>query len=487
MDGRSYALAQAFRGRGLREGSHLAIHLENSLQYLEAAWAAQRSGMYCTPVNWHLTEGEAAYIIEDSETQALISSPGLLSSIPGMPERLLPPALALVKGGAEGGWEDYETFLASGADPDAYQLFEQTDGEFMFYSSGTTGRPKGILRQLSGNPFGTPNGTAVLMENLFGFRQDSIYLCPAPLYHAAPLVWSLNTQRIGGTVVVMERFDALEMLQLIERYRVTHVQVVPTMFVRLLKLPDEQRLAYDLSSLEQVIHAAAPCPVEVKERMLDWWGPIIREFYAGSEGSGFCTIGAEEWLAHRGSVGRNTMGPIHILDDDGTSLPPGEVGTIWFEGGPSFEYHNDPVKTAEAFNDAGWSTIGDMGSVDEDGYLFLSDRRTNLILSGGVNIYPQEIEDVLTMHPSVTDVAVIGMPDEELGQRVVAVVTPADPSAAGPGLASELTDYCRHRLARFKCPRQVIFDDDLPRLPSGKLAKRLLHDRYPESNEVATP
>jgi long-chain acyl-CoA synthetase len=318
-----------------------------------------------------------------------------------------------------------------------------------------------------------------VLRTVFGFGPDTVYLCPAPLYHAAPLGWSMVTQRIGGTVVLMERFDALEMLRLIERYKVTHLQVVPTMFIRLLKLPEEQRRAFDLSSLRQVAHAGAPCPVEVKERMLDWWGPIIREYYAGSEGTGYCTIGPDEWLAHRGSVGRNIMGPIHILGDDGATLPPGEVGTVWFEGPVRFEYHNDPAKTAEAFNDRGWSTLGDMGSVDDEGYLYLSDRRTNLILSGGTNIYPQEVENLLALHPDVKDVAVIGVPDEELGQRVLAVVTPADMRLAGPGLGRELIDYCRERLAHYKCPRQVVFDEDIPRLPTGKLAKRLLRDRYP--------
>ena len=478
LDARSRALASVLAGRGLGVGGRLAILLENSLPYFVAAWAAQRSGLYYIPVNWHLTTEEATYIVEDSDAQAVVTSPALLKSVGGVTGHLEAPGLTFVTGNAVPGAESYEQAVAvtgSGSETG----YTETEGSFMFYSSGTTGRPKGIKLALTGEPFGSPQPSVHVLRTVFGFGPDTVYLCPAPLYHAAPLGWSMVTQRIGGTVVLMERFDALEMLRLIERYKVTHLQVVPTMFIRLLKLPEEQRRAFDLSSLRQVAHAGAPCPVEVKERMLDWWGPIIREYYAGSEGTGYCTIGPDEWLAHRGSVGRNIMGPIHILGDDGAPLPPGEVGTVWFEGPVRFEYHNDPAKTAEAFNDRGWSTLGDMGSVDDEGYLYLSDRRTNLILSGGTNIYPQEVENLLALHPDVKDVAVIGVPDEELGQRVLAVVTPADMRLAGPGLGRELIDYCRERLAHYKCPRQVVFDEDIPRLPTGKLAKRLLRDRYP--------
>jgi long-chain acyl-CoA synthetase len=479
LDARSRALAGVLAGRGLGVGGRLAILLENSLSYFVAAWAAQRSGLYYIPVNWHLTAAEATYIIEDSGAQAVVTSPALLDLIGATGGRLQPPGLTLVTGDAAAGAGSYEQAVAVTAGSGGRTAHAETEGSFMFYSSGTTGRPKGIKLALTGEPFGSPQPFAQVLSTFFAFDSDTVYLCPAPLYHAAPLGWSMIVQRLGGTVVLMDRFDPLEMLRLIERYKITHLQVVPTMFVRLLKLPEEQRRAFDLSSLRQVAHAAAPCPVEVKERMLDWWGPIIREYYAGSEGTGFCTIGPDEWLAHRGSVGKNIMGQIHITDDDGTPLPPGEVGTVWFEGPGRFEYHNDPAKTAEAFNDRGWSTLGDMGSVDEEGYLYLSDRRTNLILSGGTNVYPAEVENLLALHPDVKDVAVIGVPDEELGQRVLAVVTPADMTLAGPGLERELIDYCRERLAHYKCPRQVVFDEDLPRLPTGKLAKRLLRDRYP--------
>jgi acyl-CoA synthetase (AMP-forming)/AMP-acid ligase II len=481
LDTRSRALASTLAGRGVAAGGRLAILLENSLPYFVAGWAAQRSGLYYIPVNWHLTAAEATYIIEDSGAQAVLTSPALLDSVGTVGGHLEPPGLTFVTGTAPADAESYEQAVsaAAGAGRGAAAGYAETEGSFMFYSSGTTGRPKGIKRALTGEPFGSPQLSVQMLRTVYGMDSGTVCLCPAPLYHAAPLGWSMNVQRMGGTVVLMERFDALEMLRLIERYQVTHLQVVPTMFVRLLKLPPEQRSAFDLSSLRQVAHAAAPCPVEVKERMLDWWGPIIREYYAGSESTGYCTIGSDEWRAHPGSVGRNIMGSIHITDDDGVPLPPGEIGTVWFEGPERFEYHNDPAKTAEAFNDRGWSTLGDMGSVDEDGYLYLSDRRTNLILSGGTNIYPQEVENLLALHPEVKDVAVIGVADEELGQRVLAVVTPADMARAGAELERELIDYCRERLAHYKCPRQVVFDEDIPRLPTGKLAKRLLRDRYP--------
>jgi acyl-CoA synthetase (AMP-forming)/AMP-acid ligase II len=279
----------------------------------------------------------------------------------------------------------------------------------------------------------------------------------------------------------MERFDAVEALALIERYHVTHAQFVPTMFVRMLKLAREERERFDLSSLRAVIHAAAPCPVEVKRQMIDWWGLIIHEYYAGSEGNGFCAIESSDWLVHPGSVGRPVAGAVHVVGPDGHELPAGEVGVVYFEGGARFEYHNDPAKTADAYDGRGWSTLGDIGYLDTDGYLYLTDRQSHMIISGGVNIYPQEAEDVLLLHPAVADAAVIGVPHPEMGEEVKAVVQLVDPSAAGPELERELIDHCRTELAAFKCPRSVDFDAELPRLPTGKLAKRLLRDRYATS------
>jgi fatty-acyl-CoA synthase len=310
-----------------------------------------------------------------------------------------------------------------------------------------------------------------------GAGPGATYLSPAPLYHAAPLVYAMSMHRVGATVVVMERFDAARCLELIERHRVTHAQFVPTMFVRMLRLPEEERRRWDVSSLSYVVHAAAPCPIPVKRQMLDWWGPIISEYYAGTEDIGGTFISAEEWLAHPGSVGRPTA-EAHIVGEDGEELPPGRSGVIWFDGGRPFEYHNDPDKTASITHAKGWRTLGDIGYLDDDGYLYLTDRQAHMIISGGVNIYPQEAENVLASHPSVTDVAVIGVPDPEMGEAVKAVVQATDPAAAGDDLAAALLAHCRVELATYKCPRSIDFVDELPRDPNGKLYKRLLRERY---------
>jgi acyl-CoA synthetase (AMP-forming)/AMP-acid ligase II len=473
LDERSRRLAQALAARGLRAGDHLAILVENRAAFLEAAWAAQRSGLYYTPVNWHLSAAEAVYIVGDCEARALVAS-NTLKSIAAEVAAVSRLDVKLAVGGPMPGFEDYEAVLTE-ASPDPVP--DEREGAYMFYSSGTTGRPKGIKPKLSGAPFGTGLTIDAMLPLLYGFGPDSVYLCTGPLYHAAPLGWSLGTQRNGGSVVVMDRFDAESALALIERHRVTHAQFVPTMFVRMLKLPEDVRGRYDLSSLQAVVHAAAPCPIPVKEAMIEWLGPIVNEYYSGSEGNCFFAIDSPTWLAHKGSVGKATMGTVHILDEDGRDLPPGEVGTVWMEGTVQFEYHNDAEKTAGAFNDRGWSTLGDLGHVDGDGYLYLSDRRADLILSGGVNIYPQEVEEALALHPAVADVAVIGVDDEEMGQRVMAVVQVEPPAEAGPALEEELIAYCRERIAHFKCPRSIDFGD-VPRLPSGKVLRREVRDRY---------
>jgi fatty-acyl-CoA synthase len=310
-----------------------------------------------------------------------------------------------------------------------------------------------------------------------GFGAGAVYQSPAPLYHSAPLVYSMSLHRLGGTAVVMERFDPGQCLELIERYRVTHAQFVPTMFTRLLRLPRAERERYDLSSLRLVMHAAAPCPVAVKRQMLDWWGPVICEYYAGTEDIGNTFITAQEWLAHPGSVGRPMM-ECHVVGEDGRELPPGQPGVVYFAGGRPFEYHNDQAKTRSITNERGWRTLGDIGYLDADGYLYLTDRQAHMIISGGVNIYPQEAENVLAGHPAVADVAVIGVPDEEMGEMVKAVVQLVDPGAAGPELAAELLAFCRSELSAYKCPRTVDFTGELPRDPNGKLYKRLLRERY---------
>jgi acyl-CoA synthetase (AMP-forming)/AMP-acid ligase II len=351
----------------------------------------------------------------------------------------------------------------------------------MLYSSGTTGRPKGVKVPLPEQPLGTPSGVTLLLQMVFGGREGMVYLSPAPLYHAAPLRFGMAVHRLGGTLVVMEHFDAEQYLALVERHRVTHTQLVPTMFVRMLKLPPEVRARHDLSSLEVAIHAAAPCPIPVKQQMIEWWGPVIHEYYAGTEGNGFVYCNSEQWLAHPGTVGAPLGCTIHILGDDGVERPAGESGTVYFAGGAEFEYHNDPEKTADSRNEQGWSTLGDVGYLDGDGFLHLTDRKAYMIITGGVNVYPQEAENVLVTHPAVADVAVFGVPNDEFGEEVKAVVQPAvmpanDEEAAA--LARELIAFCRDQLADVKCPRSVDFRAELPRHPTGKLYKRLLKDEY---------
>lgn len=478
LEERSNRLAHVLRARGLRSGAHLAVLLENRAHYFEVVWAGLRAGLYVTPINWHLGADEAGYIVEDSEADALVTSRAFADLAGKLESFLGGVGTRIAIGGGVVGFEDYDGVVAT-APPDP--IPDDSEGAYMFYSSGTTGRPKGIKPPLRGLPLGSGSMLEPMLTHLYGVDDTAVYLCPAPLYHAAPIGWSIAMQRLGASVVVMERFDAEQALALIERERVTHAQFVPTHLIRMLKLPDTVRAAYDLSSLRTVVHAAAPCPVEIKQRMIEWLGPKVYEYYSGSEGAGFCAIGPDEWLAHPGSVGRPMIGIVHIVADDGAELPAGEVGQIWFEGPAVFEYHNDPKKTAEAFNDKGWTTLGDVGYVDADGYLYLTDRVSHMIISGGVNIYPQEIENVLVLHPAVADVAVIGVPDVEMGESVKAVVQLGEQSRASDELAAELVACCREQLAGFKCPRSVDFVDELPRLPTGKLLKRVLRERYQTS------
>lgn len=472
LERRSNQLAQLLHARGLAVGDHAAVLLDNELAYLEVCWAAQRCGLYLTPINCHLAASEVAFIMADCGARALVAGSSLAKLLPALGSSLSSVRVRLAVGAALPGFESYEEAIARYPDS---PVQDETEGRLMFYSSGTTGKPKGVMRPLSGMPFGAGEAElSTLLQIFYGFSPSSVYLSPAPLYHAAPLRWSMANHRIGGTVVVMERFDAEAALRAIERYKVTHAQFVPTHFVRMLKLPPQVRDRYDVSSLRRVVHTAAPCPAEVKRAMLDWWGPITHEYYAGSESNGLCTIGPEAWLERPGSVGRALVSTIHIVDDAGRELGPGETGRVWFEGGLPFEYHNDPERTAKAFNDRGWSTLGDVGHVDEQGYLYLTGRASDMIIRGGVNIYPREIEDVLVMHPEVVDVAVIGVADFELGEQVKAIVQPANAGDSGPELAARLMAFCARHVARFKCPASIEFVEELPRLPSGKLLKRAL-------------
>ena len=477
LDDRSNQLARLLYDRGLRPGDTLAVCMENNARYLEVVWAAQRSGLYYTCVSSRLTAGEADYIVNDCGAKAFVTSWDRRGLAAQLLDRTPVVQIRLMCFGAVEGYEPYDQ--AIGQYPPA-PLAEEVEGIDMLYSSGTTGRPKGVKPPLPMSPMGTPSGVTVLCQMLYGFTPDAVYLTPAPLYHAAPLRFTMAAQRIGATTVIMEHFDAVELLRLVEVHRVSHTQVVPTMFVRLLKLAEADRSRYDLSSLETVIHAAAPCPIPVKKQMIEWWGPIIHEYYAGTEGNGFCACNSEEWLAHEGTVGRPLFGTIHICDESGHELPPHETGTIYFAGGAAFEYHNDPDKTRRSRHREhdDWSTLGDIGHIDEDGFLYLTDRQANMIISGGVNIYPQETENVLTTHPKVMDVAVFGIPNEDLGEEVKAVVQPVQPAEAGPELERELLAFASQHLAPFKVPRSIDFEAELPRHPTGKLYKRLLKDRY---------
>jgi acyl-CoA synthetase (AMP-forming)/AMP-acid ligase II len=475
LEARSRRLAGLWRAAGLVPGDHVAVLLDNQAAYFEVTWAAQRSGLYLTPVNWHLGAEEAGYVVADCGARSVVSTARLAPLLADLAPSLGAVETRLVTDGAVPGWQPYRPAVDA-AEP--IEAADEVEGAWMFYSSGTTGRPKGIKPPMRGVPYGTGGMLESLVTNLYGFRPGMTYLCPAPLYHAAPLGWSMATHRLGGTVVVLDRFDAAEALRAIEAHRVTHAQVVPTHLVRMLKLDPDVRTAADLSSLEVVVHAAAPCPPEVKDAALDWLGPILYEYYSGSEGAGFCAIGPEEWRQHRGSVGRSLLGAVHAVGADGSDLPPGEIGQLWFEGSATFEYHGDPAKTAEAIDARGRATIGDIGYVDAEGYVYLTDRVAHTVISGGVNIYPREIEDVLVVHPAVLDVAVIGVPDDEMGERLLAVVEPAPGVEAGPELADELRRFCRERLAGFKVPRDVEFVDELPRLPTGKVRKADLRRQH---------
>jgi long-chain acyl-CoA synthetase len=467
IDDASVRLARVLRDRGLQTGDHLAVLVDNQPAFYDAVWAAMRTGLYVTPINWHLTADEAGYIVSDCDAAALVASATLASVVSALTDEDLAQVTTRISvDGDLPGFERFDDLVAGVA---VGEVPDEHEGGWMFYSSGTTGKPKGILPPLGPPSLGHRSFLTQMLGGMFGFTQDVVYLSPAPLYHAAPAGWTIGTQRLGGTAVVMERFDPLDFLEAIERHRITHVQCVPTHFIRLLKLSEEERSRFDLSSLQMVVHAAAPCPVEIKQQMLDWLGPIVHEFYSGSEGAGFTYIKPDEWLAHPGSVGKSLMGAMHVLDDDGNELPVGEEGEIWFETNRTFEYHGDPEKTKAVWDPRGWSWLGDVGRVDEEGYLYLTDRASHMIISGGVNIYPREIEDVLTMHPDIADVGVLGTPDPDMGEQVTAFVQ-LMPGATVT--ADELIAYTRERLSHFKCPKEVRFVDELPRLPTGKLLKR---------------
>ena len=475
LSARADQYANFFRQHGCATGDSIAFTIENCPEFFALCFGALRAGLYYTALSTYLSPAESQYIVEDCNAGLYISSAQFSSRAMELGESLSDEVRLYSLGGDISGYVSLEDELSA---MPAAAISDETKGQDLLYSSGTTGQPKGVKIDLTGESPESMSELFVAVARLYGFSADSVYLSPAPLYHAAPLRFNLLNLQLGGTSVIMHRFDPDTALKAIEKYRCTHSQWVPTMFIRMLKLPEDERKKHDVSSMQVAIHAAAPCPVPVKERMIEWWGPLINEYYAGTEGSGLCAVTSADWLDHKGTVGRPLFGAVHIVDEDGNEMPHGQIGTIYFSGGTDFEYLNDPQKTRTAYNAKGWSTLGDVGFIDDEGFLYLTDRKAYMIISGGVNIYPQESEDVLVMHPRVADAAVFGIPDEEMGEQVKAVIQLIDHSERGPEMAAKLITYCRETLSPIKCPKSIDFIEALPRHATGKLYKRLLKDQY---------
>ncbi|WP_345944763.1 AMP-binding protein [Variovorax sp. dw_954] len=474
---RSAQVAQWLVSLGLPAGGSIAMLMENRAEFYALCWGARRAGLYYTTISTQLKPAEIAYVMTDCGATLLVTTPKLAAL-----------AREVVAGSGwagrvfmlddEGPAETSVSAQLARFDP-ATPLAQRPVGREFLYSSGTSGKPKGIRRPMIAfeDRFKEAYDFAAWRDT-YRVTRDSIYLSPAPLYHAAPKRFTNRMIEIGGTVVVMKRFDPEKALALVERHKATHSQWVPTMMIRMLALPEAVRCRYDLSSMRMFIHAAAPCPPDVKRRCIEWWGPVVTEYYGGSESIGLTALYSDEALQRPGSVGRPVLGTVHIVGAGGEALPAGQQGAIYFSGTPRFEYHNDPVKTAAAYDAQGHATYGDIGHVDADGYLYISGRRTDLILSGGVNIYPQEIENLLAGHADVRDVAVIGVPHAEFGEEVKAVIELNDPQAASDELAQALMAFCREHIAHLKCPRSVDFVAQFPRQENGKLYKRVLMERY---------
>ncbi|MCO5129928.1 MAG: AMP-binding protein [Xanthobacteraceae bacterium] len=478
LEARTNRLAHFLRSRGLNRLDHYSIFMENNSRYLESCGAGERAGLYFTCINSFLKADELAYILDNSESRVLIFSEEKRAVALEAMKQCPRVEVGLVVDGPGDG-DKILNLDEAVRDFPSTPIADESLGTAMLYSSGTTGRPKGIVRPLPEQPPSEGLPLFHFLNQLWHYREGLTYLSPAPLYHSAPQAAVNLVIRDGGTAIIMEKFDPEHYLQLVEKYRPTHSQLVPTMFSRMLKLPDEVRKRYDVSSLEVAIHAAAPCPPQVKEQMIEWWGPIIHEYYGATEGLGFTACDTPQWQAHRGTVGKVLLGELHVLDENMQPCPKETPGTLWFKTATPFEYFNDPQRTAETRSaDGSMSTVGDIGYVDDDGFLYLTDRATFMIVSGGVNIYPQECENLLITHPKVADAAVFGVPNEDLGEEVKAVVQPMPGVKADQALADELTAFCQANLSRQKCPRSIDFIDEMPRLPTGKLYKRLLRDRY---------
>lgn len=475
LDRTARSLASAFRALGLQYGDHIALLIDNEIMYHPVAWGAWYGGLYFTPMSTRLTKEEVRYIIQDSGSKLVIASPVYEDMLTALRTEEPQAKHWFLTGPGRGSIADIRPLIEA-AQPLAVGPADPI-GVDMLYSSGTTGRPKGIKPKI-GAQRDEPNPLAGLLAKLYGFDGKTRYLTPAPLYHGSPTKYSMAVHRAGGTNVVMEKFEPEAALATIETHRITHSQWVPTMLHRLSRLPRDIREKYDIFTHRVAIHAAAPCPPELKRQMIAWWGPIIHEFYAGSEAVGYTAIDSKQWLVRPGSVGTSVFGDLHIVDDDGAELPVGEVGQIYFANGPTMEYHNDPEKTARAYDARGWVTLGDMGRLDEDGYLYLADRKDFMIITGGVNVYPTEVEHVLVMHPDVEDAAVFGVPNEDFGQAVTAVIQPRVWPKKEAAFIAMLDEYCRSQLSRIKAPRTFELTRELPRQPNGKLYKKGLRDDY---------
>ena len=474
LDAKANQIAQLLRASGIQTGQHIAMMLKNCREFIEVVFGCSRAGVVFTPISTHLKKEETAYIINNCNARLFIASASLASVATEAAEHAPELLRKFIVGGETAGFEDWQSAVAS---QPSDEISDQSLGVPMLYSSGTTGKPKGIFRAPQNTDLDAPHPLK-LVGAYYGFSDTTVYLSPAPLYHSAPLFYNTLNMTGGGTSIIMDRFDPEQALALIERYEVTHSQWVPSMFIRMLKLPEGIRERYDVSSMQRAIHAAAPCPIDIKRQMINWWGPVICEYYSSTEGVGFTLIDSEDWLAHPGSVGRPLTGVPKILDDEMKVLPPGEVGQIYFDEIGRFEYFDEPGKTDEAFDTRGWGTVGDMGYLDADGYLYLTDRKNFMIITGGVNVYPAEIEGLLVTHPQIADAAVFGIPNEEYGEEVKAVVQLLNHDEAGDALAGDLILWMKERLSSVKVPKSVDFMEQLPRMDNGKLYKRHLMEAY---------
>jgi long-chain acyl-CoA synthetase len=474
LDMSSRAIAEALRELGLGRGDGIAILASNGPEFFTAAWAAQRSGLYYTPIGRHLKAAEIAYILADSGAKALFVEGSLAAQASEALCKLAPnsvPSLFSLSGSVAGAHAVNDLVPSAAAGDDI-------EGGDLLYTSGTTGRPKGVKRPLDFGPLGSDTRRVIRLRDLFEMGGDTVFYTTAPIYHAAPLRFAMTVLRMGATLVLDEKFESQRALATLTARGVTHSQWVPTMFVRLLQLPDAERAAFRAPAHRKAIHSGAPCAASVKRAMIDWWGPILHEYYSGTESAGFTHVTSEEWLRFPGTVGKPWGCKTHILSDTGAELGPGEIGAVYFEGHAGLAYHNDDEKTREAHSAQGWTTMGDIGFLNEDGYLFLCDRKNFVIVSGGVNIYPKEVEEALESHPAVLEAAVFGLPDEVFGECVQAVVQLRDPTRAGLDVANALHAYVRAALAVYKAPKRIAFETDLPRLPNGKLEKHRLRDAY---------